>query len=76
MWEDKNTKVLYNYSRDTFDIKIVQYYKVRKEVIEVLGDVGKRHPAFIPLILQSIDVDSSNSLMVRCKAFKFTNSGF
>jgi len=33
-------------------------------VIEVLGDVGKRHPSFIPLILQSIDVDSSNSLMV------------
>lgn len=38
--------------------------KVRKEVIEALGDIGKRHPSFIPLILQSIDIESVNSILV------------
>jgi len=41
-----------------------KHSKVRKEVMEVLGDIGKRHPSYIPLIMETIDTESVSSILV------------
>lgn len=38
--------------------------KVRKEVMDVLGDIAKTNPAFIKLIMDAIDTDSVTSILV------------
>lgn len=39
-------------------------YKVRKEVMEVLGDLGRKKPELIPEIMETIDTESMNSVMI------------
>jgi hypothetical protein len=38
--------------------------KVRKEVMEVLGDLGKNYPQFVPWIMETIDTESVSSVLV------------
>jgi len=38
--------------------------KVRKEVMDVLGDIGKARPAYVKLIMDAIDTDSVTSVLV------------
>jgi hypothetical protein len=38
--------------------------KVRKEVMEVLGDMGRKDPRFTPMVMDTIDMDSVTSLLI------------